>query len=797
MGAGFVTVRDKRLSLWQSAVREATARSPDISPALGAIMGEAADRHATAAVKGQPITRPASLTAAPMAVETHTYLSALHFQRAEALRQGAKAATDALGSGSWSYSDNDPNWVQCVIQYNLYYVTGGNQAVYYDWTVQGGGNINYGVIDYQLPNDAKVLLIGDWATGQNDAVTLLTTAIATLKPTAILHLGDVYYSGTTTECQTKVVNVFSAVFSNPNTPQVPVFMIPGNHEYYAGGQGFYNSISVLNTGLNDCQQQASYFVLRTQDQTWQFLAMDTGIGDHDANTDALGTIGLNPTATGPALRPTEAQWHIDKLTNFSGNTILLSHHQLFSANAKINGWLTPDPAYLNTSLFGTFFPYFGTVSAWFWGHEHNFAACQNGLFGLNMGRLLGNSAYEEMQSNNPYTVNYPAVPYASNMVQVGFSPYSDSTKYYNHSLALLDFSRAAQGDPINITYYQFPSWGTSTTPEPAPTLQTMYSETIGKSDVTPATVWVGNNQINTSNGAPESNYGPSLAYYNGLLYMVYKGAHSNTLYMCWYDGTSWQGNQPIAGMSGQSNYTPAMAVYNGLLYLIYKGAHSNTLYAAWYNGKSWAGNIPISQMGGGLSPASNLAPALAVYNNTLYMSYKGAYSSTLYIAWFDGTNWHGNTPIQTNNGGPATIWTPALAVYTPDGANQLLYAVYAGLSGTLYASYFNGTSWFGNQTISTPNGTPASNSGPWMAHIGSSLVALYKGQVSNDLYSATLTGSTWTGNQTLGSTSPIAPESNYQGSIVPYGNGLYTVYKGAHSNTLYEAQLMATGKPAG
>ena len=324
-------------------------------------------------------------------------------------------------SGSWSYSDNDPNWVQCVIQYNLYCVTGGNQAVYYDWTVQGGGNINYGVIDYQLPNDAKVLLIGDWATGQNDAVTLLTTAIATLKPTAILHLGDVYYSGTTTECQTKVVNVFSAVFRNPNTPQVPVFMIPGNHEYYAGGQGFYNSISVLNTGLNDCQQQASYFVLRTQDQTWQFLAMDTGIGDHDANTDALGTIGLNPTATGPALRPTEAQWHIDKLTNFSGNTILLSHHQLFSANAKINGWLTPDPAYLNTSLFGTFFPYFGTVSAWFWGHEHNFAAFQNGLFGLNMGRLLGNSAYEEMQSNNPYTVNYPAVPYASNMVQVGLA----------------------------------------------------------------------------------------------------------------------------------------------------------------------------------------------------------------------------------------------------------------------------------------------------------------------------------------------------------------------------------------
>ena len=37
------------------------------------------------------------------------------------------------------------------------------------------------------------------------------------------------------------------------------------------------------------------------------------------------------------------------------------------------------------------------------------------------------------------------------------------------------------------------------------------------------------------------------------------------------------------------------------------------------------------------------------------------------------------------------------------------------------------------------------------------------------------------------------PETNVPGSIVPYGTGLYTVFKGAHSNNIYQAQYVLVG----
>ena len=84
-------------------------------------------------------------------------------------------------------------------------------------------------------------------------------------------------------------------------------------------------IGKVNSGVAGCTQQASYFCLRTEDDTWQFLGMDTGYGDR------------NPVEQqAPVLQRHESEWHVDKLTNFPGTTILLSHHQLISAKETLN-----------------------------------------------------------------------------------------------------------------------------------------------------------------------------------------------------------------------------------------------------------------------------------------------------------------------------------------------------------------------------------------------------------------------------------------------------------------------------
>jgi hypothetical protein len=177
--------------------------------------------------------------------------------------------------------------------------------------------------------------------------------------------------------------------------------------------------------------KASYFCLRTEDSKWQFLGMDTGYGDR------------NPVEQqAPSLQVHEGAWHRDKLDTFSGTTILLSHHQLISAKEKLNGGPRP---YLNENLYATFKQYFDRIAAWYWGHEHNFILFQNDLtigkgdLPLKKGRLMGCSAYEETQNENPYAINNPAAKFMKNMPRLNLSDFkTDLQSFYNHAFAIFD-----------------------------------------------------------------------------------------------------------------------------------------------------------------------------------------------------------------------------------------------------------------------------------------------------------------------------------------------------------------------
>jgi 3',5'-cyclic AMP phosphodiesterase CpdA len=113
-----------------------------------------------------------------------------------------------------------------------------------------------------------------------DNVALLRQALKKFTPDVIIHLGDVYYSGTVEECTANVLDVLDQIVADLKLAKRPAFFsIPGNHDYYSGGSGFYRMIGKVNSGVAGCTQQASYFCLRTEDSQWQFLGMDTGYGD--------------------------------------------------------------------------------------------------------------------------------------------------------------------------------------------------------------------------------------------------------------------------------------------------------------------------------------------------------------------------------------------------------------------------------------------------------------------------------------------------------------------------------------
>jgi hypothetical protein len=466
-----VRVRSRHLSLWQSVVAEQAKQDLGGEPSREELLSHprvvAASTHVQAAHAGR--------TLAPGDDDqTRAYLSQLGFEKAIALIEGDAERAAAIDVQFRPFSDDDKMFLGCAVTYAFYDKLYNGMMKYNDWVVVGHSDPNYAVINWTLPNDAVVGIIGDWGTGLPDAAALLTDLMRNHNPAAIIHLGDIYYSGTPTECQTAYASVFTDVFNATlgQGKRIPVFTLAGNHDYYAFGYGFYAMFNGINNAIAGAGQVATYFSLRTADDGWQFLAMDTGLNDSDPADQ------IDPWYAGPSLQPSEVQWLQLQLRRFPGATVLLSHHQLFSANAKLNGMLSPysDLPYLNPYLVNAFLPYFTTdVAAWLWGHEHNFVLYENGLFGLAKGRLIGCSAYEELVSANPYKVNYDEVPYLDpTKYQLG----SDAG-YYNHGYAVIDLSRRSQPtDPISIQYYQFPSW--YGTPASSPQSQFIYGETFTK-----------------------------------------------------------------------------------------------------------------------------------------------------------------------------------------------------------------------------------------------------------------------------------------------------------------------------
>jgi len=133
------------------------------------------------------------------------------------------------------------------------------------------------------------------------------------------------------------------------------------------------------------------------------LALDTGLNDHDPFTVATDLTWLEPS---------EEAWHIDKIRQFGaagGRTILLSHHQPFSAfNVIGRGRCKPQGEEAgNPRLLASYRELLGAanspahIAAWFWGHEHNMCVYEPTL-GVGKGRCIGHGAVPVLANHDAY-----------------------------------------------------------------------------------------------------------------------------------------------------------------------------------------------------------------------------------------------------------------------------------------------------------------------------------------------------------------------------------------------------------
>lgn len=438
------TYRDPVLSMWQSAVAEVQRKRASAPAAAKLTAAQAAtpfdpdalmapaDSIGESLLPGQPrsvattgIARPQSLTAAAVTsaldVVGDCAKVAAEFLWAEIT--GNKQNSD-LYAGELQKSECDAlGWAECLTTY-LAYKAAANALPY---------RPNQNVVQ-TLPSNATIAIIGDWGTGDDVAKNLLRQ-VATFNPDILLHLGDVYYSGTQSEAQNNFLTICRQILG-ANTP---LYSLCGNHDMYSGGTGYYWLIDQIG-------QKSSYFCLQNDD--WLFLAMDTGYNDNNPLT-----VATNMTALVNRTGWSEASWHINKIQQAGTRRIAaFSHHQLFSAFSSI-GSLNGQAYAYNPHLFADFQAVIPKIDIWFWGHEHTLSL-YDPYMGLTRGRCVGASAIPVFTNQQSYTTATGLATF-QNLPMPGWNPSAilgNNGTEYNNAFAILTL----KGPVATVNYYQVP-----------------------------------------------------------------------------------------------------------------------------------------------------------------------------------------------------------------------------------------------------------------------------------------------------------------------------------------------------
>jgi 3',5'-cyclic AMP phosphodiesterase CpdA len=214
---------------------------------------------------------------------------------------------------------------------------------------------------HQISDDARVVIVGDWGSGLPRARAVaavmaeeIADARAHGREAHVIHLGDVYYSGTDEEYRRNVLAPgFWPVSVEQAREGVSSWSLNGNHDMYGGGFGYFGTLLADERFARQHSpdgKPTSFF--RLTSPSWDFVALDTS---WDPDVLALGEVGL--------LEDPQDEFVAKVAAESDRKLVLLSHHQLLSVY---------DPADIGPTLASKLAPVLhgGRVTAWLWGHEH-------------------------------------------------------------------------------------------------------------------------------------------------------------------------------------------------------------------------------------------------------------------------------------------------------------------------------------------------------------------------------------------------------------------------------------------
>lgn len=199
----------------------------------------------------------------------------------------------------------------------------------------------------------RVAVLGDWGTGLYGApVSARSIEADPAGYELLLHLGDVYYSGTPKEVRENFLAFW------PDVPGAISRALNSNHEMYSGGEGLFRET------LPAFGQASTCCAIELDD--WLLVGLDSAYAEHD-------------------LAQHQAAWLAGLLADAGDRKLILfSHHQPYSLLDKQGPKMA---AKLDDVLRAR------RVHAWYWGHEHRCVIYNTHLaWGLH-GRCIGHGGF--------------------------------------------------------------------------------------------------------------------------------------------------------------------------------------------------------------------------------------------------------------------------------------------------------------------------------------------------------------------------------------------------------------------
>ncbi|HTQ57314.1 MAG TPA: S53 family peptidase [Bryobacteraceae bacterium] len=230
----------------------------------------------------------------------------------------------------------------------------------------------------------------------------------------------------------------------------------------------------------------------------------------------------------------------------------------------------------------------------------------------------------------------------------------------------------------------------------------------------------------------------------------------------------WDACTGLGGVNGVALLTalrgvglpPALAVFNNKLYMVWKGMErDDRVFYSFFDGLHWAPQQEVPGIG------SSTGVALAVFHNRLCMAWKGVLGDER-IFWtaFDGTHWAHQRQVP----GVSTSTGPRLAVF-----NNRLYMAWKGVMGDqrIFWTTFDGSRWARQRFVPGV----ATSVGPALAVCHNMLYMAWKGWYGDQgVYWSYHTGAGWAPQQ------KIAGIGSSEGpSLTVFNNMLYALWKGA------------------